>query len=177
MEEYVKRIDSSLNYVKTLYPNSALVLQVEKEGLMYVLKFPRWGRPKYVENHLKQEVDNLNLAKNVQGITHLIKKYKDRRDYKNIILKEFFEGEPVYSVGKINDSKLQIKLRNTIDELHSLGIAKLDIDNQNIVISPDRQDVFLVDLGSGILEKNMSLSEFRKLKKGDIKDLEENIFL
>ena len=170
MIDLIKKIDSSLEYINILGPSSELVYKIKKDGLIYVLKFSRaWAKEIINEN----EPEILELAKDTKGITHLVRRYKDFKNYKNILLKEYYEG---FRVKKIKDRKIQDKLKNTVNNLHFLGIARLDLEDYNIVLSLDKKDVCIVDVGHGILKRQVSLSKFEKLKRMDFRDLEENIF-
>lgn len=178
MEEIIREIDPSLKYRRKLIPSSVLVYEVEKEGTIYILKIARNERSWEV-NHLKQESEILGLAKGIGGITHLVQKYESIGDYSNQILKEFYEGKDLFELNtKIYDTKVQKKLENTVRELHSLGVARLDLNRpQNIILSPDKQDVCLIDLGYGLLSKDINPSEFEWFKLRDLLDLEGRIFL
>jgi len=176
-EQLVKDIDASLRYRKKFPESSVLVYEVEKEGRTYVFKIAKasheWGI-----NHLKREGEILTLAKDVPGITHLVQTYKDIKNYKNPLLKEFYEGQTLGNLDdKIGDADIQGKLENTVRTLHSLGVAKLNLDEvSNIVLSPDKQDVCLIDLGYGMLSKDVKSSEFKRLKLSDFDNLKRYIF-
>jgi hypothetical protein len=178
-DEVVNQIDSSLRYRNKLVPSSLLVYRVEREGSAHVLKttcpaleWYEWG-----VDHLKQEKEILDRAEGVSGITHLVQTYRDGYCYRHPILKEFYKGKDISCLDvRINDTALQKRLEATVRNLHSLGIARLDLFRRNIVLSPDRKDACIIDLGNGVLSRVMSLSEFEKLKDEDMHHLEGCIF-
>jgi len=174
MEAIVTKIDPSLTYRRRLRPSALLVYEVEKEGSIYVLKLTNC---EWLIEFIEREREILVRAAEVPGITHLVHNYEDVGDYKRAILKEFFEGETLLELKhKIGDVNLQKRLENTIRDIHSLGVAGLDLCQPNIVLSPDRQDVSLIDLDCGLFSEHIGYSEFEKLKSKDRRDLEVLIF-
>ena len=174
--EIIREIDPSLKYMEEFKMGSVKVLKVEKEGTIHVLKTAQfdyeWG-----VDHLKQERKILDLANGIRGITHLVQNYRDTENYKNPMLKEFYEGQSLRELNvKIQDTNAQKKLENTVRDLHSLGVAILDIQGRNIVLSPDKQDACLIDMGCGKLLQDTHSSEFERLKEDDLHDLEAYIF-
>jgi len=148
---------------------------LKKNGLFYVLKI---ARDSWDVRHLKNECKNLNLAKGIEGVTNLIQEYENFKNYKKPILKEFFDGKEIYLKDpKINKSCIQKKLENTILELHSVGIARLEIESRNIIVSPEKDNAKIIDLGYGrtyfLWKSHLPLSKFNRMKKKDLKNLEE----
>jgi serine/threonine protein kinase len=175
MKKIVRAIDPSLHYKRRLRPSSLLVCQVEREGKLYVLKTTEMGyenEPGYEEvvEHLRAEEELLNLARGVPGITHLVAAYRETEKHNRAILKEFYDGKTLEETEKlITNTRSQKKLEDTIYELHSLGISRLDLcRTSNIVISPDGEDACLVDLGHGKLADRISSHEFKMYKEADL---------
>jgi predicted Ser/Thr protein kinase len=177
MKEVIEKIDPSLEYKRKLWPSRTLVYKVEKGGETYVLKFVRaddeWG-----VKHLDREREVLALAKDLPGVTHLVQAYKDLDDYKNPLLKEFYVGETLEELGEeIKDAGVQKKIEETVRGLHSLGVAELDLNRRcNVVLSPDKKEVCLIDLGYGVLSKETSSLEFERMKSRDYSHLEKHLF-
>jgi serine/threonine protein kinase len=176
MERTVRAIDPSLNYVAKLEPSSTDVYKVELDGGVYVLKTNsldcygwRWGI-----RHLTQEADVLQVASEVEGITHLVRKYERVGRRKISLLKEFYEGKTLRDFkAPIKDTKLQRKLEGIVRDLHSIGVAQLDLDNHsNIVVSPDASDVRIVDLGCGVFSRDIDHVQFQGFIDVDMKELE-----
>ena len=177
MDEIISRIDSSLLYIRDLKPSSVSVYEVERGGSNYVLKVAKasheWGL-----KHIEREGEILALANDVPWITHLIQKYNLAGQSGLAILKEYFDGQSLLKseLDFISDTKVQSKLEGSVRDLHSLGIARLDLHHQNIVLSPNRDEARIIDLGYGLFSKSLSSSKFEKFKSDDFCDLETYIF-
>lgn len=173
MSSIIKSIDRSLSYRKRLFPSSVLVYKVEKSGKPFVLKVAETGGDWEI-NHLEAEREILEIVKDVPGITHLVQRYEDVRTYRNPILKSYFEGTPLRY--HVISQQIRKKLRETVDALHSLGIARLDLDRpSNIVVSSNGEEVCIIDLGHGILSSNVEPSVFDKFKTLDYNELDSYI--
>ncbi len=145
----IKDIDPLLVEKERFKYSLTNVYKVEKEGSLYVLKVGEgWQR-----SHLIHERKVLSVAREIDGITHLIKTYwikksLFRRDI--ALLKEYFDGSTLGELrlnDRIENSKLQKKLEGIVRELHSIGIADLDLHNGNIVVSSDQQEIKIIELG------------------------------
>ena len=175
MEEIVVReIDPLLSLRRKLVPSTVLVFEVEKEGSVYVLKTSsscfQWG----VE-HIKREAEILELAKDIEGITHLVRRYPDSDDYESSILKEFFYGRSLALFHeKVKSSVAQARLEKAVCGLHSLGVMDLDIGPKNIVLSETEDDARIIDLGYGQIYKpdEIAKSAIDMMKLGDLRKLE-----
>jgi len=172
----VRAIDPSLKYVTQLRPSGTEVYKVERDGVAYVLKTnplayhaKDWGIL-----HIRQEIDVLQAAEDVDGITHLVREYGEIGGRKVSLLKEFYNGTTLRSLGGfIKDTKLQKKLESVVRSLHSIGIANLDLNNNtNIIISPDASDVRIVDLGCGVFSNNVTERMFQGSVNMDMNALE-----
>ncbi|MDH3353469.1 MAG: serine/threonine-protein kinase, partial [Nanoarchaeota archaeon] len=153
------------------------VFRVEHKGKDHVLKLTAnnlaWGRQR-----LGRERDILRMAEGVSGITHLVKDYTKEFDfYTQAILKEYFPGE---NLSMINKSKIstsaQQKAEEAVRDLHSIGIANLDLKPSDIIISPNGWDSKIVGFGhcSSYSDDNQYVSkrEFDRAKQKDLYRLE-----
>lgn len=177
MPEIVTEVDPSLSYICDLNPSSVLVYKVARGGSNYVLKVAEYNH-EWGLNHIKREGEILALAKDVPGITHMIKEYGVISICGLAILKEYFEGQTLYEseLKFISDIKIQNALERSVRDLHSLGIARFDLDDADIILSPNLDEARIIDLGCGLFSKSLSSSEFEKFKSNDLYSLENNLF-
>ncbi|MBS3094034.1 serine/threonine protein kinase [Candidatus Pacearchaeota archaeon] len=175
IQEAIAKIDSSLVFRRRFGASSMGVYEVEKAGSVYVLKVSGknylWGI-----QHIEQERQLLSRAKKISGITHLVHDYGNTI-YGKAILKEYFEGTNLYYLStRVRNKKLQEKLENTVKEIHSLGFGKLDLNEVNTVLSPDFQDVCLIDLGYAVSFENFPSSRIEEIKFFDLDALKLFVF-
>jgi serine/threonine protein kinase len=192
-KEVIEKIDPSLEYCRRLYPSSLMVYQVTRRNSPFVLKIADYreyfsditGEDKTewrfleVVKWIRRERKALRLLKDVSGITHLIKEYKSPDDtHKCPILKEYYDGIALnrFSNERITDSTNQQKMIETIESIHNLGVVSLDIKLENTVVSFDRKDVCIIELGSPIFKTEVDYSEFEKLRAEDLERLERFVF-
>lgn len=181
-EHIIKKIDPSLFRVKTFKNNfCGGVYKVSRQGTFYVLKFAEYCG-KSAPSMIARENEALIRAKTIQGITHGIS-YFQKGDYE-ALLKEYFEGKMLRAFGRHEtldgqlcgygtlDSKLFEDIKNTVAQLHSLGIAYLDIREFNIVINKDRNLAKIIDLDSASFSHLVAPDSFEQFKRKDILDLE-----
>lgn len=173
--EVISQIDSSLKYVKRLFPSSVIVCRVEKAGSIYILKMAKKGRHWGIE-HLRREREALKIASEISGITHLIQDYEDLENYANPILKEFYKGTDLLRLGKkIRNTPIQRKLETTVHDLHRAGIADLDLHPRNIVLSPHKKDARIIEIGDCKFRREEEYSKFDQWVKKDLSTLENFI--
>jgi len=168
-------VDSGLVYVRRLFPSSTHVYEVKRGGESYVLKVTPIKSRLRVKS-LKNESRILTLAKDLEGITHLVNDYGGVGGFYGI-LKEYFEGQSLLELGiRISDEKLKEYLRAVFQKLHSLHIARLDPEEKNIVVSSDCTKARLVDLDHSETFFKFSqynpFSDFRQQKSRDLRMLE-----
>ncbi len=153
----LKSIDPTLIFEEDLYDVDRFVLKVEKEGTSYVLKAFK-SSDAWERDHIATEVRALDLAGDVKGITHLVHDYGTISGY-NAILKEYREGHrPKWR--ELEETGLQIQLEQTVEQLHGLGLANLELLSRNVIIAPDQQSVSIIDLGSCFFQDKISKSLF-----------------
>lgn len=165
-------VDPTLEFVERIRKSSVKVYKVEKEGIFYILKTAHtsdeWGL-----EHLLMERNILTLAKDIEGITHLVKSY-DELNNGYAMLKEYFEGTSLFDLKEpIANPEIYSQLHRTIESIHSIGIARLDIRPPNVVISPDFTSARIIDLGSGLLRDKTDTLKFELAKKLDYLNLEQ----
>ena len=171
----IKDIDPLLVEKESFMTSLTSTYKVEKEDSLYILKMGgKWRR-----DHLIHERKVLLVAREIDGITHLIKTYwiKNpslfRRDI--ALLKEYFDGSTLWKSrldGRIEANKLQKKLEGIVKELHSIGIADLDLHSGNIVVSPDQQEIKIIDLGQCKYFNIFRGTKFERYKSRDLRHLE-----
>ncbi len=167
----VEKIDSDLKYIKNLNAPEYNVFQVQKDTSIYVLKFSPLDKRRGV-NHILNEKRALKKAKNINGITHLVKDYGIINNT-IAILKEYADGHNLQYIGAIRDGKnLKSQIRKIVYELHNLGMSFIDPSETNIIISHDRSKATLIDLGTCIFKED-SVEKFNAWEKEDISHLSD----
>lgn len=161
----VKKIDKNLSYHSTLWPSSLRVYRVlDKGGIDYVLKIGS-ARYEWEQEHVLREKKALEIAEEVEGITHLVRYYGKKG--KNIaILKEYFDGECL-TFAKCHKGAC-IQIRSTVNELHDIGLADFEIVDRNVVVSPDGFSARMVDLGICQFRYELKQEQFESLKTEDM---------
>jgi serine/threonine protein kinase len=172
-ENIIGEFDESLKYVKKLQPSSLWVYQVQREGQDLVLKVGLAEFP-FCTEHLAQEAEILKKLRGLPGIPKLDKSYSSRGIYAGALLKEFFEGLTLRDSGiSISRSQLQRQLESTVRAIHEAGFANLDIRKHNVVVSPDRKDICLIDLGTAICRDTSWEHTFEYLRDVDLRLLKQ----
>ncbi|GEM_PF-6236598 len=171
-DDIVHKIDPSLICVSAFKNNlDGGVYKVLRQGTFYVLKFGEYcGRS--APSAIAIEAEALNRAKTIEGITHRVSYCQ--KGYYEWLLKEYFEGQKLYDFreyGKL-DAKLFDGIANTVTQLHSLGIAYLDISEFNIIISDGAKSAKIIDLDSACFADVILPEYFEKYKRRDIANLE-----
>lgn len=180
-QELVDKIDPNLKFIKRFEKASLLNYKVEHKNSLYVLKIAILHHPYKLTwggKHLYNEKNILKIAKNVEGITHLIKDYGkiNKEDLMcRAILKEYFEGNLLYSSKTKINTSLKTQIIKIVLNLHELGITLGDVQKNNIVISPDKSKVKIIDLGCGKFKKSVTKKRFKEVKKRDLKELEATL--
>lgn len=171
-QKRIHEIDPELKYIKTLKKKfGAEIFLVKQKRKRYVLK------SQTTRDELCSERKGLVRAEGVSGITHLVRNYGEQETY-DAILKEYFPGKDFLELHeKISDTNHQRKLEQTVRDFHSLGIASLDIARRNIVLSPDKKEIKIIDFGFCKFKEDISAIRFETLKNYDFRCLEENCFV
>lgn len=165
-------VDPTLTFVERIRKSSVKVYKVEKEGTFYILKTTHMS-DEWALEHLLKERNILTFANEVKGITHLVRSY-DQLENGYALLKEYFEGTSLFNLEEpVKNPEIYSQLHRTIEDLHSIGIARLDIREPNVVVSPDFTSARIIDLGSGILLNESDRETFEKAKKQDYFNLEQ----
>jgi len=177
----VDLIDPTLVFRRSLYLDTHPVYEVERGSQVYVLKARKAGESddempmpndRTAEQHLRREKEVLEKAVDVEGIIHLVHDYGIVEGYR-AILEEFAEGEALDDRHGESVRSLAIEqLKRTVAELHSLGIANIDLHQQNLIVSPDGSMTRIVDLGFCVFESDCPLySVFSEYKYTDTRIL------
>ena len=151
--EFVSRIDPKLTYVRNLrgaeYPSS-LIYQVRRGRKSFVLKAVSEAEEDSLLM-LYAERDCLITAADVVGITHFVQDYGLVDGY-GALLKEFAKGDPwdeIASELRFSSDLLRERYTSQLVEivtsLHTHGICGLDLNATNIVASPNREKITLID--------------------------------
>lgn len=159
LDEIVRLIDPALEVKRKLIPSSLQVYEVEREKNKYVLKIAK-PQHSWAHKHIRNERDILQIAHNIPGITHMVQDYGSVND-NYAILKEYFEGCTVSPIGERSFMQSAGNmLKDTLDRLHSLGFAGLDVKLNNAIISPDGRDARIIDLGMYITASEAGQERF-----------------
>jgi len=182
-QELVTHIDSELIFIKPLMrvPKRP-VYKVKKNEDVYVLKVfladDEWN-----SRHLNTERTVLERAKDLTGITRLAHFYGVISPH-IALLKEYAAGEDI-NLAPLDTRKntdifpertyichaLKTQINDTVQKLHNLGIADLDLSGKNVVISPDKKSAKIVDLGHCVLQEDVDAETFELSKSRDLYNL------
>ncbi|MBU0959668.1 MAG: serine/threonine-protein kinase [Nanoarchaeota archaeon] len=159
-EERVRRIDPTLEYVEPLLPfNRGFVFRVKRDGEDYVLK----GCDEVGEHAqaINREKAALKRARGIKEIPRLIEDYEwVGGDY--AFLKEYVPGEVLHKIDRrlILNRGLKNGLTSVVRKAHLRGIANLDIEPRNILISPDFSEARLFDFDNAITNRGYNVHSF-----------------
>ena len=169
MIEVIQAIDPSLRYVEE-FDASLCVYRVRKDGVDRILKL---CDPLFRLNMLQLENERRArlLLEGIDGVTHIVHDYGDQRRT-SAILKEYFDGTDVYS-GWPEDPRLQEMLEETVMGIHDLGIVTCDLNPGNIVVSPNGQNVKIIEIGACKFLRDIGEREFEKEMSKDLTQLED----
>ncbi len=153
-EEFVLTVDPSLRFCSNLRNmefSGSRIYRVEREGIFYVLKAVNHSWP-WRFGHLKGERAVLQEMIDVDGITHLVRDYGEIKDPDGeepyeAILKEYAEGDAVndFDLTMRQRKKYAAQLTKIVKAFHRYGFSGLDIKADNVIASPDRQRITLID--------------------------------
>lgn len=169
-KKIVKSVDSELEYVEVLGYINRPVYHVRKNNIDYILKAFDYNRS-WERRHIDIEKEVLEMSKDVEGITHLVKDYGVIKNEHIAILKEYAEGETLSKFGKIINREVKEQLISAISELHYIGIANLDINDSNVVVSKDKNSAKIIDLGYCKFKRNLTAHQFDVYRTTDFEDL------
>ncbi len=164
-EEFVQTVDRRLCFCRNLQSynsQSSRIYQVEREGTSYVLKAVNcsWVAPLKL---FVGERKALLKASKVKGISHLVHDYGSIEDYDKgehyeAMLKEYAEG---VSVGRFDLSydqreRYALELTKIVKALHRCKTSGLDLQPSNVIASPDREHITLIDFYCGFKDSSKS---------------------
>ena len=174
LREIVRKIDPTLEIAEVLSEPPNIVAITYSEDTPKILKiFPIRGRQ---INHLQREACALKRGEGIPGIPSLVKDYGRQEDF-YAILREYAKGKTVEEMPSrtIQDEHLYSLLLETIHSLHTRGIANLDINRENVVVSPNKQTATIIDLGHAIFDSDYSFWngwwKIHQAKQDDLNDL------
>ena len=192
-DQLCQTVDSELNFISEFRP---WVYLVERKGRQHILKFSDLSAG-HRREPIDSEIELLEKAKAVPGITHLLEDYSARGEQTGIyaILKEFFPGSELYHhdydpenyrTKEFGDRYQHIsslpqcfksQVLKTVAQLHELRIADLDLNGDNIILDLPAREAKIVDFDdSTIFGRNKSAElKFERYKKIDRLGL-DNLF-
>lgn len=169
-----REIDSELLEATRFERGSVDVYKVKRNGAFYILKVAPVSHD-WEAKHLASECKALRLAREVDGITHLVREYFPGDHV--AFLKEYADGPDLAELktkpkGAMSDI-IVAGLEATIKQLHQAGVGKLDLREENIVISPGLKSAKIIDLGGCVFSEDlMDDSLFEKVKEYDLSALD-----
>lgn len=173
----VTLFDPHLEFRRDLAPNRRLLgkatYQVGLDGSLYVMKIVSTDEAYKTDlKELEQERRVLTRARGIDNITNLLNFYSHVEEYV-AILKEYAAGDILKGLNRPFDkNKVVRRLSDIIAEFHERGIACLDINKGNIVISPDGKRGTIIDLNIAYFREDCTTVEFfERLKQEDYADL------
>lgn len=168
----ISEVDSNLSHEETLQNFGLNVFKVHDGTSFCILKVAARYNPK-LAGYIVRESEALKLARDVPGITHLVREYAPSNLHNGAILKEYFEGN---ELPKNAGSGIENIIRKTVCDLHSLGLVGLELAKKNTVLSLDKQDAKIIDLDSCDVYseclKTITYDDFTEKKEEDMDDLE-----
>jgi len=176
-QSIIDNIDRNLVFrnVLSLYAENGTlkpIYEVELNGESYVLKIARQDIDES-KKHFLEEVSALQNVSGIEGVTQLVRIYETFQLEDGVyraILKEFFSGNPLTRDSKIGAS-LEAQLRSTVEQLHKKMLVHLDLFPENIVVSPDKTRLKIVDLGKCFLFYRVN-KRFQRMMNRDMNNLE-----
>lgn len=171
----IREFDSNLELIKKLQVTDILVYKVRKDSNFFIFK-SGYILNSESELRLLEEIKVLEASKGeIKGLPKLITKYKSFSSFSNPILKNFLPGVTLESCFSEIKPETQSKLWKTISELHYMGFVGFDLQKKNIIVSSNRENISLIDLG---LAKHFSwvskrLPNYNVKKDKDIREFEK----
>jgi len=176
----IPEIDPALEF-RSSFRGTTSVYEVRKDDSVYVLKMAD-----LLYNNGSQQIQTerraLSIAKDFEGITHLVHDYGDVGQF-TAILKEYEEGEDLRTLSLLENiipkdavEGLKKQVEEIVRNFHQSGVAILDLGEYNFVVSPDFRKITLVDLGACRFADTLPLQEFERLKSLDISDISSMIY-
>lgn len=176
-QRLVRLFDPSLVVTRELYPHlDSPVYVVRKNWDNYVFK----GKACY-KTRIDAETLALNLAEGLPGIPRL-KRYYGIVENHVALLKQFVEGDTIQELNErgaargLDVAELIQQIRGITYNLHKAGIARLDLNPSNVVISLDGKTATLIDLDICIFKNQSSKSLFEDMCRLD-NDYIERLFV
>jgi len=145
---------------------STYVCQVKKDGKSYVLRL------RDTNSSSRREVRNLAIIATMEGTSNMIHCYDPYGDYNVTYLTTFSPGQTLYDSGMELSKNLFSRLSAIVRRLHQRGLCGLDLNRSNIVVSPDGERITFVDLGSCLLESELSPEDIQRVREEDLRKLE-----
>lgn len=118
----------------------------------------------------KKEADIMRILSGIKGIPEMLYFGKDKYLNRNVLVEELLGSDLTSFKNKQNKFSLKTSLKifyillNILKEVHAKNIIHRDIKPDNIMLSRDFQEVYIVDFGLG---KNLSK---KKEKKSNFKE-------
>ncbi len=169
-KELIRKIDPTLELKKKFQHGSSLVYHVASGDQEYVLKVAE--KIDYLDNFmfLNKEIEALEDLHDFDGVTHLIEKYPgvvhEGGEYHSI-LKEYFPGKESTFDGGFALTSLRDDLKGIIQGLHERGYAGLDINHEEIIISPEADSLKIIDMDQYVHREDRGKLGFFAAKKVD----------
>src|SRR3989344_1400429 len=170
-KERVKMFDPSLEFVEALLPFGwGFLFHVKRDGKEYVLKGD--DTPSSEErSKVNNEITALKRARPIKSIPKFVQ-YYESGEAGYAFLKDYVPGKILYSVdrNKLDGRGLKRKLAVTVAKLHMVGVFNLDIEERNIMISPNYDDARLFDFNNAITNKGYNAINFGIALSMDLMD-------
>ena len=166
---------ASLGYkvLSLLQGGSRVVYQVEKEGMISILKIAREPSHKRKTNQLERENKALSLASGIPRVAAKISYHENYFKNKKLLalVREYIEGPTLTEASSKLDQKQYSLLEETVGALHQRGISSLDLCSDNIIITPDKIP-YVIDLGLADLRPEVGRAWFQSNVEEDLFELE-----
>ncbi len=157
-EERVKMFDPSLEFVEALLPFGwGFLFHVKRDGKDYVLKGD--DTPSSEErSKVNNEITALKRARLIKSIPKFIHDY-GWTEGGYAFLKDYVSGKRLCDIDKeiVKERRLKKRLGLTVAKLHLVGVSNLDLEERNIIISPDYDDARLFDFNTAVTNRGYNV--------------------
>ncbi|MBI2044785.1 serine/threonine protein kinase [Candidatus Pacearchaeota archaeon] len=153
-EERIRMIDPSLEFVEALLPFGWVFLfHVRRDRKDYVLKGDDVSSSEEISK-VNHEMAALKRERFIDSVPKFVQ-YYGWGEAGYAFLKDYVPGMRLCDIDRklVEGKGLKKKLIATIAKLHLVGVANLDIEERNIIISPNCDDARLFDFNTAITNK------------------------
>lgn len=163
-----------LQPIRSIFPRPTCAVYVARgEEGEEAVKMPRGGHWAAGMLKIANEYGVLQVVQGIGGVPQEGATYT-LGSGRNILIsrRPFIPGEPLAPFKFIRDPRKQDQLEGTVRDVHSVGVAGLELKNSTNIVEGEDGLLYTVDFGSAIVRtREMSRSEFQTLADKDLRQL------